>query len=635
MNGVGAKGTGPRSTRRRAARHKPTPTRALADQSAVTGAQVARGDAVLPTRQDEAQHRADAECCQVTELVRPLDEAPPGGDGLVALLRDAPDCVAVLDPDGAVIWLNDAAREAWASRTVDPLGASFASVWKQPSPGHVDDALRRARVGRPTRFRGIARCEADASTIWEVQLSSAADQAGPRPTLLVVARDVTKQVERQALLQRATDHDSMTGLLNRSAFIRRVSLAMLKRERVTLVLLDVDHLKRANDTDGHAAGDHLIRHWAARLREIGDGRGVAARLGGDEFALACFGDVDEGELRETVARLCRPARVGRLTMPCSASAGIAFGPAFGSFDEMYVCADAALYVAKAADGGQARLFDADMRATLQRKSCVVSLTKRAVACGDIVPFYQPKVDLASGDVIGFEALLRVRFPDGSVQTATAVAAALREPDLAAAIDRAMLARVLADLRLWREHRVARPVAVNLSNGLVREKGFAARFLGEIASADVEPRLIEVEITESVLLDAADSPMEGSLLTLSAAGVRIALDDFGTGYASLSHLKRFPIDAIKIDRQFIQSLPADTGDLGIVRAMIGLGRSLELEVVAEGVECLDQLGMLRREGCTTGQGFFFSPAVPERDARGWADGLGPRARECRRAWQPTG
>lgn len=545
-----------------------------------------------------------------------LSEALVGGPGGCDPIWDkAGDCLCILDSHGTIVWLNQAARETWRARDGrTPFGLPFRDLWEEGGNGEVSQALNAARRGRASSFRGIIASPTGPSSVWEMQVSAADRRMPQGPLLLVVARDATESLRVQQMLQRAARLDEMTGLLNRSAFVQLVGAHIDQQRAVTLVLLDVDHLKRANDTDGHLAGNELIRHFAARLSRAQDGTMVAARLGGDEFALACLGDVDPARLQATLEDLCRPAHPDQLTLPYSASAGIAsYCGGRTSFDELYHNADMALYACKERGRAQCQRFDAALREEMQKSACRVRIVSRALAGGQVFPHYQPKTDLATGELVGFEALMRVRFPDGAVRTAGNVAEVLQEADLAAAIDQAMLQAVLADLRAWRKAGIRVPVAVNVSDRLVRAPGFADRVLGTIAAAGVEPCLIEVEITESVLLDGTDSCVEANLRSLSGAGVRVALDDFGTGYASLLHLKRFPISSVKIDRQFVQDLPDDPGDLAIVRAMVGLGSSLSLEVVAEGIERLDQLEMLRALGCRTGQGFLLGSAVASREA----------------------
>jgi diguanylate cyclase (GGDEF)-like protein len=538
-----------------------------------------------------------------------LARGPPG-----AVWDCASDFLAILDAKGQTVWLNEVGQQVWSeSHQGTPFGKPFSQIWQASSREAVSRAIRTARTGK-TSGHGIIMAAANSGSTWEAQISWTKGKTPAQSQFLVVARDVTKHLRLQASLRRAASFDAMTGLLNRASFIQQISHRALHQERLTLVLLDIDHLKRANDTDGHAAGNELIKHFATRLRRVQNHHTVAARVGGDEFAVAYFGKVDQLKLDKAIKALCEPAHIEQLTLPYSASAGIALELALGSsFEELYLSADVALYACKALGGGKHQFFHSEMRDELERRASLLKITKRSVATGNIVPHYQPKVDLATGVVVGFEALLRVRFPDATVQTATVVAAALAEPDLVAEIDRLMLDMVLADIRLSQEMSVSLPISINLADADVRDEGFAERFLVTIAAAAVDPRLIEVEITESVLLDNSSPAVEMTLRALSAAGVRVALDDFGTGYASLSHLKRFPIDVIKIDQQFIQNLSVDAVDQAIVRAIVGLGGSLAVNVVAEGIERPDQLEVLRSVGCRTGQGFLFSSAVPHHEA----------------------
>ncbi len=562
-----------------------------------------------PTQADESKARS-AELDGA--LVDRLDRAP---GALGPIWDDASDCLFVLAAGGKVLWLNRAARHRWTGLNgVACLGRPFQNLWDEASRSGAAKAIQAARIGRPSSFRGTLRASAEPESIWDVQVSATETSEPEEPFLLVVARDVTESLQIQTTLDRAARVDGMTGLLNRSGFVAQVDAHLSQRCRVTLVLLDLDHLKRANDTDGHMAGDDLIKHFAARLERAQDGQAVVARLGGDEFALACFGDADVVQLTAVVEDLCRPTILASLTLPYSVSAGLATLPAStASFDELYLCADMALYACKARGGGHCRVFDASLREQLQTSASLTRLVRRALRTGDIFPHYQPKVDLATGDVVGFEALMRVRFPDGTIQTAGSVAEVLRQADLAVAIDEVMFRAVLTDVRMWRMLGVIRPVAVNVSDAAVQRAGFASRVLSVISSAGLEPSLIEVEITETVLLDGADSCVEANLGALAAAGVRVTLDDFGTGYASLSHLKRFPISTVKIDKQFVDGLPGDPGDLAIINAMIGLANSLSLGVVAEGVEHVDQLDLLRSMGCRMCQGFLFAPAVSADEA----------------------
>ncbi len=240
---------------------------------------------------------------------------------------------------------------------------------------------------------------------------------------------------------------------------------------------------------------------------------------------------------------------------------------------------------------------------------MMEVAKVAIASDWIKPFYQPKVDLQSGCVVGLEALLRWQKPGAAVELPGSILAAFDDPELATCISETMQNKVLNDIAAWRRAGSALPVAINASAADFRDPDFAGKFLKKLYEVDIPTHLLELEVTEGVFLGLGAADVEEALRELHTAGVRISLDDFGTGFASLSHLKVYPVDVLKIDRSFVNNLPDSPEDRAIVSAMIGLGHNLAIEVVAEGIEAMQQATLLRDMGCHTGQGFLFSRAVP--------------------------
>jgi EAL domain-containing protein (putative c-di-GMP-specific phosphodiesterase class I) len=291
--------------------------------------------------------------------------------------------------------------------------------------------------------------------------------------------------------------------------------------------------------------------------------------------------------------------------------GVSVYPLHGrSRDELFKVAEIALHMAKCAGRGRAMVFEPQMRADLQRRSSMIELGRRAVEDDRIVPYYQPKVDFASGAVTGFEALLRWRNLRGVVQAPATIAAAFEDIDVAAAITDRMVQLALADMRHWLDRGLDfGHVAVNAAAPDFRSDDFAERILARLGQAGVPPSSFQLEVTETVFLGRGAEYVERALKLLSSEGVSIALDDFGTGYASLRHLKQFPVDVIKIDQSFVQKLNVDADDAAIVDAVIKLGKSLGISTVAEGVETLGQARHLVQAGCDFGQGHLFSKAVP--------------------------
>jgi EAL domain-containing protein (putative c-di-GMP-specific phosphodiesterase class I) len=255
------------------------------------------------------------------------------------------------------------------------------------------------------------------------------------------------------------------------------------------------------------------------------------------------------------------------------------------------------------------IYNADMRQEMQRRMAMVQLARNAIADDRVIAYYQPKLDLQNGTVEGFEALLRWRMPNGRIGEPALLEAAFEDLEVAAAISDRMIDRVIADMRGWLDRGIAfKHVAVNASAAEFRRDNFAERVLEQLARAEIPTRCFQIEVTETVFLGRGAEYVHRALALLNAQGVKIALDDFGTGYASLRHLKTFPVDIIKIDKSFVRDMDLDPGDEAIVRAVINLGKSLGIHVVAEGIEQNAQAERLVRLGCDFGQGFLFSKAV---------------------------
>jgi EAL domain-containing protein (putative c-di-GMP-specific phosphodiesterase class I) len=301
---------------------------------------------------------------------------------------------------------------------------------------------------------------------------------------------------------------------------------------------------------------------------------------------------------------------GRI-LDCRISCGAAIFPLHsGTTHELLKNADIALYAAKAAGGAVLKMFEPKMRDHIRRRVSMIQVARAAIRDDRVIPYYQPKLDLVSASIHGFEALLRWRASNGRIGQPSAIEAAFEDLEVAAAISDRMIDRVIADMRGWLDRGIAfNHVAVNASAAEFRRDNFAERVLEQLRRAKIPTRCFQIEVTETVFLGRGAEYVHRALALLSTQGVKIALDDFGTGYASLRHLKEFPVDIIKIDQSFVRDMEVDPGDEAIIRAVINLGRSLGIAVVAEGIEATAQAEHLLRLGCDFGQGFLFSKAVP--------------------------
>ncbi|CAO4145850.1 hypothetical protein GPNCGGLF_LOCUS2247 [Methylorubrum aminovorans] len=439
-----------------------------------------------------------------------------------------------------------------------------------------------------------------------------------RPAVLGAAIDVTEQRRAEARITHMAHHDALTGLPNRVLFSACLIEAIAEHARTgakaALLCLDLDKFKFVNDTLGHPAGDALLRQVAERITACLRREDLVARLGGDEFAVL-LRNPDAGAVETITGRiieaLARPVRLGDRDCQIGVSIGIARLPEHGTeSDTLLRNADLALYRAKAEGGSLAHCFEAAMDSWARSRRRRETDLHEAFARGDLALAYQPVVDVRARTIVGFEALLRWHHPaEGMVPPAEFVPLA-EETGLIVPIGAWVLRQACAEASLW-----ADPVrvAVNLSPVQFRDPGLVATVREALALSGLAPQRLELEVTESVLLAASEANV-ATLHALRDLGVRIAMDDFGTGYCSLSYLQKFPFDKIKIDRSFVSRLGEDPHSTAIVRAVIGLGASLGIVTVAEGVETEAQFAHLREEGCGEVQGYLFGRPSPAAAAR---------------------
>lgn len=536
-----------------------------------------------------------------------------------SVIEATPDCISLLDPHGAIRFANASAVAALNLKTdATIIGRSWRDTFPVGARGPAAIALGQAQAGRPGHF-STAQSVGGATKWWDIVLTPIRPRGEDQTGILAIARDVTQQKTAEEKIRWAGNHDPLTQLPNRTLFQRALDQQLGEAADVggtfSVLMMDLDDFKRTNDALGHDAGDALLSEFAHRLRGAVRSDDVIARLGGDEFAVVLHGVGDEDGIEEAVAAIRNALRAPFLfegkMLDIKVSIGASLYPNQGATrGELLKHADIALYAAKAAGRGVLRVFRPAMRAEAQHRLSMLSLAKDALACDRIVPFYQPKVDLRSGAIDGFEALLRWEHPVRGIQTPDTIAAAFEDVTLAAEISDQMIGLVVEDMRLWTDLGVEfGHVAVNAAAAEFKRGDFAERLLERLHRASLPTSCFQLEITETVFLGRGAEHVETALKTLSRAGVRIALDDFGTGYASLSHLNHFPVDVIKIDRSFISKLEGSTHDAAIVRAVINLGRSLGIKIVAEGVETSAQAAYLRKHRCHSGQGYLFGKARP--------------------------
>jgi diguanylate cyclase (GGDEF)-like protein len=423
---------------------------------------------------------------------------------------------------------------------------------------------------------------------------------------------------RTADLQHLAHYDSLTGLPNRSLFQETLGHCLAQASdrgwMAAVLFIDLDHFKNVNDTLGHALGDELLRQFADRLIECVRSRDTVGRLGGDEFGLILLmSDGQQGASRvahKVLEVLRAPFDLDGREVVLGASIGITVFPADAAdAAELIKYADTAMYQAKQAGRGTFRFFTAQMNSEVLARLELETALRKAVENEEFVLHYQPKVQLDSGRVVGLEALLRWQRPGHGLVPPQEFIPALEEMGLITAVGRWVIASACRQIGLWARSDIGpMPVAVNVSGRQFNDGELDGDIIEALVENDVAAQLLELELTESSLM--ANTELTLAVLgRLKKTGVRIAIDDFGTGYSSLAYLRRFPIDKLKIDIAFIRHITSSPDDAAIAVAIIGMARSLKLEVIAEGVETAAQLEYLRRQGCDAIQGNFFSPALP--------------------------
>ena len=435
----------------------------------------------------------------------------------------------------------------------------------------------------------------------------------------LMTKEIEKRRRSEAQVRHLLHHDPLTDLPNRLVLGDRLTTALgrARRERslVAVVLFDIDRFKTINDTYGHFAADAVLRALAHRLRPQLRASDTVARMGGDEFA-AVFADLkseaDAAILAEKLlARVAEPFRVEGRSIAVTLSLGIALFPLHGSdAASLLAGADLALYEAKQQGRARFRVLSSELQHRSQRQRRLERELEGAVGRGELRIVFQPQVSLRRNHVIGAEALVRWAHPEHGLLLPAAFIPAAEATGAMREIDHWVIGQACSLAAGWQGY--GRPVrlGVNLSPLEFRQPGLAERLAAHLRSSDLDPRLLEVEITESAYLDRETSSVDDQLHAIKALGVRIAIDDFGTGYASLAYLRWLPVDVIKIDRSFVADITMSRQDAAIVASTVSLAATLGKTVIAEGVETRDQCAALERLGCDELQGFLFGRPASE-------------------------
>ena len=542
------------------------------------------------------------------------------------VFEHAHEGIIIADTDGTIIEVNAAFVEITGYSRVEAVGRNPSFL----QSGRHDVAFY-AKMWQTITERGYWHGE-----IWNrrkngdiypenVSISAVHDADGSITYYVGLFADITVLKESQQRLEQMAYYDPLTRLPNRALLADRLQLALAKAQREQRVLavcyLDLDGFKPINDTWGHAAGDDLLIQVAQRLQNRVRGNDTVARLGGDEFVvlLVDLPTMDEGEraLQRILEALAAPFVVGATTAMISASVGATFFPNDGADpDTLIRHADQAMYLAKQAGRNRYHLFDPECERRAQTHRQLLERIRQGLAAGEFHLYYQPKVDMRQGTVIGVEALIRWRHPDQGLLAPGAFMAAVEASDFAQTLGDWVLETALQQTRAWTAEGLALPVSVNMFARHLQQPDFATQLQTLLARyPTIQPECLELEILETAALDGIRQ-ISHIIAACRQLGVRFAIDDFGTGYSSLMYLKHLPAQTLKIDRSFIGDLLLDPDSLAIVRGVIGLAAAFRLEVIAEGVSSVEQGVRLLELGCYQAQGYSIARPMPAEEIPDW-------------------
>ncbi len=553
-----------------------------------------------------------------------------------SLIQTAADIILAVDDQLRVSFHTPSAESVLGWQGAARGGRSIESVVVPGDAARARLLLRRVLTGD-----GAQRSSSEPDDEWrlvdrhgvvrlfEVSCRNLIDDPSVRG-VVVTLHDITDRRKLEDDLKHQAFHDSLTQLPNRDLFLNRVEHALSRtgrhRERLAVILVDLDNFKVINDTRGHAAGDELLCQVADRLQSWGRASDTCARLGGDEFAILAEGLVTDDEASQLADRLAEqlraPFSIRGEVVTAGASIGVSTTDYGANASELLRQADLAMYAAKDAGKGGTKFFRPELLALMEQRVRTASELEQAVRRDEFALHYQPIVSLVTERVIGFEALLRWNHPTQGLLHPGEFIDVIEESDLAVTVGAWVIDRAIAQAAAWQAYAASgRPLkmSLNVAPRELAHPGFVAAVSAALARYDLPAEALVLEITERMLAGTEPESVS-SMARLQELGVRLAVDDFGTGYSALGYLRRFPVSTLKIDRSFVAGLGTSPDDRALVEAIIGLGETFDLDLVAEGVETEEQRRELLLMGCHGAQGYLYSRPMPANEAETYLAGI---------------
>ncbi|MFL9609184.1 EAL domain-containing protein [Methylobacillus sp. Pita2] len=549
------------------------------------------------------------------------------------LVNSSPDIIYTLDDSGRFTFINHRVETLLGYRRESLIGKHYTEIIYSDDFDRASYAFNERRTGnRATRNIELRlKCKDRETEVRHfeinfitVVLNATGTYAGthesgtPFSGTYGVARDISDRKKVEEVITRQAYHDTLTGLPNRALFKGRLNVALnhakRNQQQLAIMFLDLDRFKWVNDTLGHFYGDELLKHVAQRLSGCLRAQDTLARMGGDEFTLLLHDlqQPDDASLvaAKIVEELKRPFLLDEREIFISSSIGIALYPDHGdSIETLIKSADIAMYHVKWRGKNGYQYYEASMNAMFHKKLSMENELRRAIEKKQIILHYQPQVDVETRKIIGLEALARWHHPELGIISPTEFIPLAEETGLIFSLSEMLLAEACQQMQSWEEAGLLSfRLAINISPQLVEEENFVAKTLNYIQAQHLKPEFFEIEITENLLVRDLENTV-AKLKALGKQGIKIALDDFGTCYSSLSYLRQFPIHNIKIDKSFVGDINTHNESVPIITAISGIAKGFKLDLIAEGVETLQQMRTLHRMGCSKMQGYLFSKPLP--------------------------
>jgi diguanylate cyclase (GGDEF)-like protein/PAS domain S-box-containing protein len=542
------------------------------------------------------------------------------------------DALVIIDGHGLIETFNSAAERIFGYDANSVVGQSVNILMPTAQAALHDGYLKQFQKTGQSSVIGIGRevegRRADGSIV-PLELALSELRIEEKQYYIGVLRDITERKQNEERLRFLATRDHLTGLPNRAMYRDRLEQAVAQADdagtHFGVLFVDLDHFKNINDTLGHQFGDRMLQEVARRLESSVGASDAVYHLSGDEFTIVLdqVRNTDQAAdlARQLLTTLSQPFEIDGREIYSSGSIGIVLYPEnAASISNLLKNVDTAVHHAKRQGRNTFTFYSEQLSENMIRRLQIENGLRRALERQELLVVYQPKMDLQNGGCVGAEALLRWTSAElGFVSPAEFIPVA-EETGLIVPIGDWVLQHVCQQIRTWNDQgRPPMRIAVNLSARQFRETGLTTRITQILAQSEISAQMLELELTESMLVENADEAIE-ALRAFKSLGITLSIDDFGTGYSSLSYLKRFPIDALKIDQSFVRDIPESQDDMSITKAIISMGCSLELKLVAEGTETLEQITFLRGNGCHIAQGYYFSKPVPAAQFEGFLDDL---------------